>query len=208
MPVPSNRASLTRLDVRTMTTSPLLRALSFVLVAVGLTGAARAHEPKLMSMLSAIDLVPTADQLRRVVTSPDVALDAVARDASLSPYLRERAISLFSVSPTRDVAKRLEALASAPALPARLRAMAVYTRVRGFAAVDAQAALAYATTLSRASDLDAREAAIRGLRWIALPGADAVLAGAFVAETHPPLKATIQHVQRARAELKRAAEAR
>lgn len=191
-----------------MTRSPLLRALSFILVALGLSGAASAHDKKLLDALSAIDIVPTAEQLRRVVSSPEAALDAVAKDASLSLYLRERAISLLSAFPTNDVAKRLEALASAPAVPARLKAMAVYTRVRGFAVVDAKAALAYATTLTGASDLETREAAIRGLRWVALPGADIVLEKALAAETHPPLQAAIRHVQRARAEMRRAAETR
>lgn len=191
-----------------MTRSPLLRVLSFILVALGLSGTASAHDKKLLDALSAIDIVPTAEQLRRVVPSPDVALDAVARDPSLSLYLRERAVSLLSAFPTRDVAKRLEALASAPAMPVRLRAMAVYTRVRGFAAVDAQAALAYASPLTQASDLDVRESAIRGLRWVALPGADAVLEKALASETHPLLQAAIRHVQRARAEMRRAAETR
>ncbi len=186
----------------------LLSAVTLLVLSVGVVDTAHAHDPKLLDVLSAIDIVPTGDQLRRVVRSPEAALDAVARDASLSLYQRERAISLLSAFPTRDVARRLETLASASSLNSRLQAMAVYTRVRGFAGTDPRGALAFATRSTRASNLEERESAIRGLRWIALPEADAALEKALAAETHAPLKATIEHVQRARAALRRAGDAR
>ncbi len=51
--------------------------------------------------------------------------------------------------------------------------------------------------LSRATPND-RDAAVRGLRWVPGPEADALLAGALARETSADVSAAIRHVQRAR----------
>mgnify|MGYP001609914977 CR=1 FL=1 len=171
--------------------------ICFFVLALSSTSAL-AHEPRLLSALSAIDVVPTPAQLDRLTRDVPAALAAVAVDAALHEYLRERATSLLSFYPTPATAARLEAIANASP-PGRVRWMAGYTRMRAFAVADPAGALAFAQVWGRSDTAADREAAVRGLRWIAGASADGELTRIERGETDKMVLAALRRVRTVRA---------
>ncbi len=177
--------------------SRLLLALTLGALPLLVPATAAAHDAVLLKALAGIDTVPTAEQLRSVLEEPERALYDVALDASANSYLRERATSLLSLFPSVTTAGYLEQLAGSTT-DERLRWTAAYTRIRAFALSAPGGALGFAKIwLTRATPND-RDAAVRGLRWVAGPEAEALLAGALERETNTDLLAAIRYVQRAR----------
>ncbi len=157
-----------------MTTLRTLLAAAALTAALSLPAVADEanHSSALLSALKATDLVPTAAQLDKITQSRTVAaLDAVARDADLNGYLRQRGVSLMSFYVGDEAARNLTDLAATADTPA-LRWTAVYTYIRGWAASNLKGALSQAKRSIADAEPLVREAAVRGLRWV--PGQAAV----------------------------------
>jgi hypothetical protein len=162
------------------------------LTGLSLTASAETrHAPQLLELLNGIDVVPNAADLTRAAPDPQAALFAVALDASLNLYPRRRAVSLLSAFPDATSEAYLTLVATAVS-NARVRYMAVYTYVRGWAERSPRRVTDYAeTVLASPLALD-REAAVRGLRWVAGPRALALLKDAERVETDRTTRAAIR----------------
>ena len=146
------------------------------------------HNPGLIRVLGAIDIVPTPSQLAKVTGErPERELYAVALDASLREYLRSRATSLLSMYPNSTAAVYLEELAKTVHLRS-IRWMAVYTRIRAFAD---ESALTFAQNTLTSPTTRTRHAAIRALRWVPGAAATNILTAQLDRETDRRLKKTI-----------------
>ena len=153
------------------------------------------HNPGLIRVLSAIDVVPTPAQLAEVTGKhPERELYAVALDASLREYLRSRATSLLSMYPNSTSAFYLEELAEIVHLRS-LRWMAVYTRIRAFAD---EAAIKFAQSALASPATRTRHAVIRALRWVPGAAASNVLTAQLERETDTRLRKTILRMLRLR----------
>lgn len=142
------------------------------------------HAPRLMQLLRGIDTVPTAADLVKVTEHPESALFAVAMDADLGRYERRRAVSLLSHFDTKTSEAFLVVIASA-ARQEKVRAMAIYTYVRGWAERAPKRVVIYARTTLNSSEVGDREAAARALRWVPTPAAEALLDEKLKTETSP-----------------------
>jgi hypothetical protein len=123
----------------------------------------RDHNPALIRILSAIDIVPTLTQLAEATgEAPEDDLFAVALDATVAEYLRSRAISLLSMYPNDRSSAHLESLADTPGL-LPIRWIATYTRIRAFADTPA---VSFAKRTLKSPITRLRHAAVRALRWV------------------------------------------
>ena len=178
--------------------------IRLMLVAVGATillattsvaAAPADHPAALVQVLRAIDVVPTAPALEAAAApiAPEDALEAVALDGAMPLYERKRAASLLSVLPTPLAARHMATLARA-SIAVEVRATAVYTFVRSQAGPGpAEAEALDLAEAALASDAPiVREAAVRGLRWVTAPAAEALVAAAEAAEQDPRVKAAIR----------------
>ena len=151
-----------------------------------------------MQLLSGIDVVPTAAQLKEAARSPEAALFQVAMDREAGLYLRKRAASLLSAFPNDLAEAWLTTIAWATEDP-KVRWMAIYTVIRTFGERSAKRQLEFAAAhLASAVPAD-REAAVRGLRWIPGPETDVLLERAAKDETSKMVQAAIRRVQTVRA---------
>ncbi len=122
------------------------------------------HSKALLTMLRAIDTLPTADAIRKTTGTPEKALRAVADDELLGQYVRRRATSLLSLFPGRRAAQHLKELATSRAQ--RVRWVATYTFIRMHGTTAPKRARSFAKqTLTKRGE-GCREAAIRGLRHV------------------------------------------
>ncbi len=138
-------------------------------------------ETRLVAMLGAVDIVPTAEILARTVSDPREALIRTALQTRHSIWLRLRAISLLSFFVDMEVREVLEQLKDDP-VP-NIRGLALYSLGRTYGE---RADSRLFRSLS-AGVLDAqhevREYAVRALGWIRHPGAAPLLEQLW--RTHP-----------------------
>ena len=187
-----SKATMNHAIIRTLT-------CSIIVCLLGGTSAAMAapqdHSPALIRLLSAIDIVPTPDQLEEATGQvPEDELMAVALDASLVEYLRSRATSMLSMFPSARSALHLETIARSVA-GLSIRWMAVYTRVRAFGD---SAAVRFAEKTFSSPVTRLRHASARALRWVPGDEATKALQAQLDRESDSQLRKTIQRMLRLR----------
>lgn len=156
------------------------------------------HSPTLLQLLAGIDTVPTAEQLRRATDSePTRALYLAAADVDLSLYERRRATSLMSHFVGADAEAYLTLLAATATEP-KLRWIAIYTYVRGFAEAAPTRVLDFAEWALDSPLPSDREATVRGLRWVKADGADGLLSRQWDREQDPGVRAAIERARQTR----------
>lgn len=124
--------------------------------------------------LLAIDTVPTRAELDAAFANPTAVLQAAALQTERTVYERKRAISLLSLYPVDDTQVFLASLMS-DADP-EIRGFAAYTAARTFGAAPNAALVATLELALQDSSVEVKKWALRGLRWVRAPRADALLA--------------------------------
>ena len=143
----------------------LMSAMVAILWASPASQAAPADHPRaLLTMLRAIDTMPTAEAIRKVTTSPEETLRRMADDELLGQYVRRRATSLMSLFPGKSASRHLTDLTQSRS--DRVRWVAVYTFIRMHGQDAPKRARAFAQEVLKTGGEGRREAAIRGLRHV------------------------------------------
>jgi hypothetical protein len=122
------------------------------------------HPRALLTMLRAIDTMPTADSIRDITRTPEDALRRVADDDVLGQYVRRRATSLLSLFPGRKSAKHLKELTASRS--ERVGWVATYTFIRMHGKSAASKARSFSKKMLAKGSEGQREAVIRGLRHV------------------------------------------
>lgn len=185
----------------TISRSPLPALLVLALLAPAAAAAPADHAPALLQALRAIDIVPPAEALRAAAPDQPVedALFAVATDQALGLYVRKRATSLLSLFADGSLAAgHLQTLAHGAGPLEDLRWTATYTFVRAMAERAPADALALAAEATSWPEPLLREAAVRGLRWVAGPDAVALVDALDARETDARVRAAIQRFRATR----------
>lgn len=151
------------------------RTLCSLALAALLSGSAAASADELPetfeTMLAAIDVVPSRDQLDAAWPDAQSMLIEAALDDAREGYTRQRAITLLSAYPDATTRAALQTLTTHA--DAEVRRIAGYTLVRGWGAEADADLLATAARLTEDADADVRAYAVRALRWVdAAPAAD------------------------------------
>jgi hypothetical protein len=122
------------------------------------------HRRPLLTMLRAIDTIPTANAIRDITRTPEDALRRVADDDVLGQYVRRRATSLLSLFPGRKAALHLKALTASRS--ERVGWVATYTYIRMHGKSAGSKARSFAKAKLTSGNEGQREAVIRGLRHV------------------------------------------
>ncbi len=155
------------------------------------------HPEALLSMLRAIDTLPTAAAIRATTRTPEDALLKVAEDEVLGQYVRRRATSLLSLFPGHKAARHLQTLRSSRS--ERVAWVATYTfiRMHGLSAPERARALAKRALTDQ--NEGQREAAIRGLRHVPGAATERMVERHAKGEQSKRVKAAIRRYRQARA---------
>jgi len=154
------------------------------------------HPRALLTMLRAIDTMPTADSIRATTRTPEQALRHVADDDVLGQYVRRRATSLLSLFPGKKAAQHLKALTSSRS--DRVGWVATYTFVRMHSKSAASTARRFAKKMLSSGNEGQREAVIRGLRHVPGPRAVRLVTRHATHETSKRVLAAIRRFKEAR----------
>ena len=122
------------------------------------------HPRPLLTMLRAIDSMPTAEAIRDTTRTPEQALRDIADDDVLGQYVRRRATSLLSLFPGRKASEHLKALTASRS--ERVGWIATYTFVRMHGKGTPNKARRFAKRMLKSGNEGQREAVIRGLRHV------------------------------------------
>ncbi|MFT5993093.1 MAG: hypothetical protein ACI82G_002094 [Bradymonadia bacterium] len=160
-------------------------------------------ELTISEVLNARHTVPTREQLEAGVPDAEGQLISVATNDEAAAWARQRAISLLSLYTTPASMQALGALTHSE--DADVRAMSLYTLSRTFPDVGPQLLVLRLELVAR-TDSDERVVgyAIRSLRWIDAPAADAALARLAVDGPNPGLASTMRERRDARTSRERA----
>ena len=180
-------------------TRRVLLALAVVLVALPASAKRSDHPARLIELLSGIDTVPTAQQLRQLTDEPQVALLRVALDRDLHTYVRKRATSLLSAFPD-EISEAYLTLIAATQDAERLRWIAVYTYGRFWAPIAPKRVLAFLDVTLHSPRAADRDAAVRALRWLPGEAADRLLERTEAIEKDPTVQSSIARVLKKRAQ--------
>jgi hypothetical protein len=154
------------------------------------------HPEALLSLLRAIDTIPTAEAIRETTRAPEQALRKVADDTTVGQYTRRRATSLLSLFPGKKASSHLRDLAHSTS--ERVRWVATYTFIRMHAKTAPRRARSFAQQSLGTSDEGRREAAVRGLRHVTGSATDRIVERHAKAETSKKVKAAIRRFRQAR----------
>ena len=162
-------------------------------LALPLTAQETPQDKQFEQMLIAIDTVPSRDTLDLRWPDASLRLCAASVETNRNSWSRQRAISLLSLYPTKDVRDHLVILTSAP--DPNIRKTAVYTLGRTFGA-SGDAKLVKHITSVALSDISpaVQDRAVRTLRWISHPNALTALKA--IASTRPELAPLVSYVIR------------
>lgn len=155
------------------------------------------HPQALLSMLRAIDTMPTADAIRETTRHPEASLHKVATDELLGQYVRRRATSLLSLFPGKKAARYLTSLRSNRAK--RVAWVATYTYIRMHGASAPERALKLAKSALSSQEEGQREAAVRGLRHVPGKATERMVEAHAKGERSKRVKAAIRRFKQARA---------
>ena len=156
------------------------------------------HDATLLQALRAIDVVPSAKQLRALDPQVEDALYRVACDETLKSYVRKRSVSFLSLFGDSEVARlRMRQLTERALRPA-LQWLSRYSYVRAWGPRDPDEVLSVAKTWLQAQEPLMREAIVRALRWV--PGDEVIrMVEALAArERAPVVMAAIRAFERHR----------
>lgn len=140
--------------------------LLLLLAATSAQAAEADHPAQLLRLLRGVDDVPSASELSRATTDPQAALFRVAVDPTLGLYPRRRAASLLQAFPDETSEAYLVLLATVSVHP-RLRWIAIYTVLRGWGQRAPERLAEYGRGVLGSPIATDREAAARGLGWVA-----------------------------------------
>lgn len=131
------------------------------------------EQNRLDRALRGIDVVPSRMELDAAFEDPAAMLRGAAAQADRNLYERRRAISLLSAYPSPETQAFLAGLAADP--EPEIRGFAAYTAARTFGAAPDAALIATLEIALQDSSPDVKKWALRGLRWVAAPRAEALL---------------------------------
>lgn len=124
-------------------------------------------------LLSNIETVPTRAQLDTRWSDAELRLINAAKDGSRGLYGRVRATSMLALYPTRKVRESLQLLANDGA--PELRREGIYTLARTFGTPGDPALVERVRLATGDASGAVREQAVRSLRWVDHPAAEALL---------------------------------
>ena len=155
------------------------------------------HPKALLTMLRAIDTMPTAAAIRNTTRSPEDALLKIANDEVLGQYVRRRATSLLSLFPGEKAAKHLKVLTTARS--ERVAWVATYTFIRMHGKYAGVRARRFAKHVLKSGVPGQREAVIRGLRHVPGEATEAMVEAHAKGERSKRVKAAIRRFRQYRA---------
>ena len=151
------------------------------------------HSAELLTLLSAIDTVPSAQDFHAVSLDPSLDLFFAADDPKLDIYLRRRAASLLSLFYSPQ--SRAYLLTLTLSGPLRLRWIATYTYCRAWSNRTTSHVLSFARVMLKSKEALIRDAVVRGLAYVNSSAADALLRQQQLVEKDKNVLRAIQRVQ-------------